>query len=183
MRVRLAYWGVVVVMLTASLWAVPVLAHAAPPSCQAPPGTSAIDQYCETIPGASGDRGSRSSQRGQSLRQVVPAGVVGQLRRGGPAGQAILNLPATVASTNASAQKGASAQGPVGAETQRQGGGPRTRAQEPAAPGARSDNPLDAIRSAASSGTSAGSGLAWVLVALGVAMAGLAWVRYRRSPN
>jgi hypothetical protein len=182
MRVRLAYWGVVVVMLTATSWAAPVLAHAAPPSCQAPPGTSAIDQYCETIPGAGGDRGSRSSQRGQSLSQVVPASVVGQLRRGGPVGQALLDLPATVANTNTSAPA-ASAQGGGGAGTQRPPGGPRARAQGPPAPRARSDNPLDAIRSAASSGTSAGSGLASVLVALGVAMAGLAWVRYRRSPG
>ena len=51
------------------------------------------------------------------------------------------------------------------------------------APAGRSDNPLEAIRSAVTSGGSAGPGFVWILVILGAIMAGLGWLRYRRSTN
>ena len=45
----------------------------------------------------------------------------------------------------------------------------------------QSDNPLQAVQSAAGTGTSAGPAFIWILVIVAVVMAGLGWLRYRRS--
>ena len=39
--------------LVGAVWAGPVQAQ----TCEAPPGTAGVDQYCETVPDARGDRG------------------------------------------------------------------------------------------------------------------------------
>src|SRR5438045_3324324 len=75
----------VVMVLSAALAA--GSAHAQ--SCKAPPGMSAIDEYCEAIPAPGGDRGNTDADCGgapisQATRRV--------LQQRGPDGQAILAL-------------------------------------------------------------------------------------------
>src|SRR5258706_13228735 len=75
------------------VFAVPA-AHAATSSCTgAPPGTSAIDRYCETIPAAGGDRGT-TGQSGQRLAQTLTPRTVAALKRAGATGRGVLGLPA-----------------------------------------------------------------------------------------
>src|SRR3954452_20521267 len=77
--------SLVLVALGASLTAGP--AHAQ--SCKAPPGMSAIDEYCEAIPAAGGDRGSTDPDRGGV---PIPQAIRRALQRRGADGQAILAL-------------------------------------------------------------------------------------------
>jgi hypothetical protein len=161
----------------------PLPAQAAPTNCQAPPGTSGIDQYCETVPSASGDQGTRGGGRGQSgsSDSSVSQRTAAALRRSGASGKAILGLSSGSGLGSNSGTSGGN--GPKG----RTGAGSRGRAaaagSQSTAPAGRSDNPLEAIRSAVTSGGSAGPGFVWILVILGAIMAGLGWLRYRRSSN
>jgi hypothetical protein len=160
--------------------------------CQAPPGRSGLDQYCETLPGAKGDRGPGGG--GGSGRDVSPS-TRQRLERSGAAGQALLGViggaserekksaadgdrRATREESAAGAKSSrheSAAGGDGGGKSSRgsSGSGNENAADEP------SDNVLSAVRSAADSGASAGSGFIWVLVAVAVAIAGIAWIRYR----
>src|SRR3954453_5049303 len=79
--------SLVLVALAAALSAAPASAQ----SCKAPPGMSAIDQYCEAIPSPVGDRGNGDSDRGGVT--IAPA-TKRALERRGPDGQAIVHLSA-----------------------------------------------------------------------------------------
>src|SRR3954447_19525859 len=79
--------SLVLVALAAALSAAPASAQ----SCKAPPGMSAIDQYCEAIPSASGDRGNTDPDRGGV---PIPAATKRALERHGADGQAIVRLSA-----------------------------------------------------------------------------------------
>src|SRR4051794_22800573 len=83
----------------------PPAAHAAVSNCKSAPGTAAIDQYCEEIPGADGDRGSTGGAGGGSgipvgatstpqarraLRTRVDTATLRRLRQDGPAGRQLL---------------------------------------------------------------------------------------------
>src|SRR3954463_7089844 len=95
MRSRSAFrLALVVLALAAGVLVGPLPAQAAPTNCQAPPGTSGIDQYCETVPAASGDQGTRGGGRGQSGRSgsSVPRHTAATLRRSGAGGKAVLGL-------------------------------------------------------------------------------------------
>jgi drug/metabolite transporter (DMT)-like permease len=59
----------------------------------------------------------------------------------------------------------------------------QTPAAKALAPASKSDNPLNAVWSAVSSGSSAGPGFVWILIVLAVVMSVLGWVRYRRSTS
>src|SRR4051812_32756573 len=59
-------------------------APAAAQRCEAPPGTAAVDQYCETIPSASGPRGTDT---GAAARQPVPAETLRKLEAEGTPGR------------------------------------------------------------------------------------------------
>ncbi len=129
---------------------------AAAQSCEAPPGTAGIDQYCETVPGAKGDRESGTGQRvGRSLDR----GTSQALERGGRDGRGVLALPAA-----------------AGADGRGDRAGPRRQeGEEP------SGSAFGALGSGIESGSAAGQGFIWLLIAAGVGMAGIAWVRYRRA--
>src|SRR3954447_1558052 len=77
--------SLVLVALAAALAAAPASAQ----SCKAPPGMSAIDQYCEAIPSPGGDRGNGDADRGGL---PIPAAAKRALERRGPEGQAIVGL-------------------------------------------------------------------------------------------
>jgi hypothetical protein len=147
--------------------------------CQAPPGRSGLDQYCETVPGATGDRGPGAG--GGSGRDVSPS-TRQRLERSGAAGQALLGVIG-----GPSGGEGESAAGGAGgaksSRPHREGGGKSSRGSPGSGNEKAADQPsnnvLSAVRSAADSGASAGPGFIWILVAVAVVMAGIAWIRYR----
>lgn len=148
--------------------------------CQAPPGMSGIDQYCESVPDARGQRGPGEPggprQQGAGKRggdgSGVPARTARALRERGRLGQAILDLADSRVPRQSDHSKGGD----------QRGVGPKGGAA--AAPAESSSNPLSAITSAADSGSSTGPWLVWLLVATALAFVILAWLRYRRrTPN
>ena len=133
--------------------------------CVAPPGTSAIEQYCETVPGPGGDRGTAAPQaRGREL----PPGVVSQLKRAGQDGAALLEA------TGASGD-------PVGAGGSARESSRPDKQDDAPAPGATSDggSPLSALEAAADSGPSTGALFLWVLAGLAALLTAGAWIRSR----
>lgn len=134
---------------------------AAAASCVAPPGTAAIDQYCETVPGASGDRGSGDPP----LTARVPSKTAATLRRSGPDGVAL-----------AQALGHSSPQGSKKPRHESATSG-RTQATDPRAP---SNNPLSAVGQAIGKGSTIGSGFVIALLAVTLVVVGWGWVAYRR---
>jgi hypothetical protein len=165
--------------------------------CKPLPGRSGLDQYCESLPGATGDRSPGAG--GGSGRDVSPS-TRQRLERSGAEGRALLGL------TGGPSDGGdrSAADGARGGESRREesaadgDGGGNSNREKSAADGdgggksrggsSRSGNQkaandsndvLSAVSSAADSGASAGPVFIWVLVAVAVAIAGIAWVRYR----
>jgi hypothetical protein len=67
--------------------------------CDAPPGTAAADQYCETLPAADG----MTDATGEGLlplAAVLPKALVRRLERAGLLGQVLLALPAVVGNSS-----------------------------------------------------------------------------------
>ena len=151
----------VVVMLALAL-ALPGSALAQ--ACKAPPGTAAVDEYCETIPAAGGDEGANDPDRPAA---DVPAGTVAELAETKD-GQALDRL--------------------LGHDPNKPAGGGRRPAPRPAAAGeavpkAPSNNPLNAVRSAIGAGPTLGGGFVAVLLAVVLLMLGWGWVSYRRQSD
>jgi hypothetical protein len=183
MRSRSAFrLGLAVLALATGVLVGPLPAQAAPVNCEAPPGTSGIDQYCETVPAAGGDQGTRGGgHSGRRLGDSLPRHTAAALRRSGGAGKAILGLSTgSGQGSNTGNRGGNAAKGSTGAGSH---GRSTAHGSQFTAPAGRSDNPLQAIRSAVTSGGSAGPGFVWILVILGAIMAGLGWLRYRRSTS
>jgi hypothetical protein len=61
--------------------------------CDAPPGTAATDQYCETLPTAEGLTDA-TGKRSRPLATVLPKALVKRLERAGLLGEVLLALPA-----------------------------------------------------------------------------------------
>jgi hypothetical protein len=188
MRSRSAFrLTLAVVALAVGVLVGPLPAQAAPANCVAPPGTSGIDQYCETVPAASGDQGTRGGGGGSGSGQSGRVGgnvsrrTAAALRSSGTGGKAILGL--STGSGQRSTQASSAAKGQTGTASKKHGAAQGSQGKQAPAPAGRSDNPLEAIRSAVTAGTSAGPGFVWILVVLGAIMAGLGWLRYRRSPS
>jgi hypothetical protein len=142
-------------------------APAAAQQCVGAPGTGAIDQYCETVQGASGPRPSRDSAPPQA---TVPAPTLRELGRSGDSGRELRGLLQGDASTKPN---------PRGGSKER---GDRPREAQPAAvsPAVRdSANPLSAVRAAVASGDTVGPGFPWALIVLSVGIGGGAWLRHR----
>jgi hypothetical protein len=135
-------------------------------SCEAPPGTGAIDQYCETIPqaqgpGAAGDPSSTRAPR------PLPASTLRALRGGGDDARALAESLA----------------GPAGSDRAGKGSekaGAAPAVQPPSSEDPSSD-PFSAIKAAAGSGGGVGAGFVWVLIALTLLMLAAAWLRFRRG--
>lgn len=138
-------------------------------NCVAPPGTAGIDQYCETVPSAGGDQGAGP---GQSRSAAPVSGkTVSALERSGQDGQALNRFLGQDPSSSAGKRSGKPSAGKQG--TALDG---RT-ADEP------SSNPLAAVRSAVGSGDTVGSGFVWIMLAITLLIASVAWLRYRRGPS
>src|SRR5436305_5272664 len=141
----------------------PLPAQAAPANCVAPPGTSGIDQYCETVPAAGGDQGTRGGGGGtgghHTLGSGLPRGTASQLSRSA-AGRAVLGLSIGATNANTTSGAGGGSGSAKGGGSAKSGGASHgaDAASQSGAPADRSDNPLQAIRSAVSTGASAGPG-------------------------
>jgi hypothetical protein len=144
-------------------------APAAAQQCVGAPGTGAIDQYCETVQGASGPRPSRDSAPAAA---TVPAPTLRELGRSGDSGRELRGLLEGDASAK-----------PSGASRERERGD-RPREAQPAAaspPLRDSANPLSAVRAAVSSGDTVGPGFPWALILIALGIGGGAWLRHRHG--
>jgi hypothetical protein len=151
---------------------VAVLAAFAPGSawaqeCVAPPGTAAIDQYCETVPTTTGDRGGAGAVGGPG----VSAAQLKALQAGTPEEQALARELNT-RKRGTSGSKGRSGSTTAGERT----GSSAGREEEV------SSSPLSAIRSAVDSGATVDAAFGWALLLMTVAATGAWWVgRTRRE--
>ena len=142
------------VTILAALLAVAPAGSAQPAKrCEAPPGTAGSEQYCETLPTGSGERQSTGRTGGDGS---YDRGTRRALEREGPLGRALLALPASGGSGGAPAKERVDSR--------------------PDPPGA----PIGSLGSALESGSSAGDGFIWLLLAAGLGMGGIAWWRWRR---
>jgi hypothetical protein len=152
-------------------------APAAAQTCNAPPGTAAVDQYCENVPSASGNGGGSSGSSGGSSGASAPRSTVRALDRSGESGR---ELNRFLGEDVASARGGT---GTTKGSKNASGRKPSTREPAGTAPTQPSSNPLNAVQSAVNSGTTVGGGFIWALVLLTLLIAGVAWTRYRRRSS
>ena len=170
---RAARWVLGGCLVALTLLALPTAATA---QCQPLPGRSALDQYCESVPGAGGDRAADQGGRGRSGGagrggrgggSSLPPGVADRLRDAGPGGQGLLDY------AKSSRSGGSGGSGDASGKSGR--GGDGTKGPE----ADRSNNPFSAIKNAVSSGPSAGPVYLWVLIGIALIVAALGWLRYR----
>jgi hypothetical protein len=134
-------------------------------NCQAPPGTSGIDQYCESLPSAgSGHHNGSQTHVSDKTKQA--------LEKQGSTGAAVLELAGSKKSTGSKES--------AGKETRSGHGSAGGTASTPSTAPAPGDSPLPALKTAVENGSSAGPAYVWVLVGVGVLLSGLAWIAYRR---
>lgn len=144
-------------------------APAAAQQCTAPPGTAAIEQYCETVPTAAG--GGRPGS-GTAAVQPVPPATAKELDAAGASGvrlDDVLRGAPKPAATPPGARPGVPARParPVRA----------VPSLEPALP-AQPGNPLSAVMASVTGERTVGGGFPWVLLAIAVGVGGTAWVRH-----
>ncbi|MBJ7328680.1 MAG: hypothetical protein JHC95_02215 [Solirubrobacteraceae bacterium] len=151
-------------------------------TCEAPPGSSAVDQYCEAIPEGGGSQSSDDFNRSDNSGAVAGSSSGGGGGTGGTSGQtaspAAEELEAAGAdgaavsgltkTSGASATKTTTSQGAVAGDT---------ASSEP------SGSPLKAVSASVENGSTVGSGLIWGLLAVTLVLAALGWVAYRRHDN
>jgi hypothetical protein len=169
-----AFARLLLIALTAMLVAA---APATAQKCNAPPGTAAVDEYCENLPSATGNSGGGSDGSNGSSGTTAPRSTLRALDRAGESGRELKTfLGADVAS----------AQGQSGTrQDSKRSSDRKAQPNEPSgkAPTQPSSNPLTAVQSAVNSGTTVGSGFIWLLVALTLLIAGISWMRYRRRSS
>jgi hypothetical protein len=161
-----------IVLSTLLLLALAAPATAAGPTdCVAPPGTAAIEEYCETVPSATGDKGG-----GIRSAQPLDRSTRSELRSQGADGQALAGLLRSDGSAATSGSGGGSvtskgSKGSGSAGTSRGGAG--ATQDEP------SGNPLHAVTSAVEAGPTLGGGFAWALLGITALMIAAGWMRLR----
>ena len=85
--------------------ALPALAHAQAPQTNAPPGNSAVDEYLETVPGASGNARPRPPAQGGDT--VLSAAERARLERLGADGKTLADAIEATAPKSATSDPGA----------------------------------------------------------------------------
>ena len=156
----------VVVLIAALSVLLPASAQAQ--RCQAPQGTSAVDQYCEVVPGARGDRDADDGGGG-SVPDRDAAALVGEGEDGQALARALGKDPEQLRGAG-----GDGSDGPQGGP----GSGSRqatTQADVPAS------NPFAAVTRAVGGGSTLDSPFFLALFGVIVLVLGAAWVGYRRS--
>jgi len=164
LRYVLALVGLVGVSFAVALAPTAAMASS---TCVAAPGTSAVDEYCESIPGVTGGTPSQppaNNDGSAGIRSSLPPAVRAQLRTSTPADAGILALSAT---SDRSTPQHAPRQANVSSS-----------ALGDAAP---SNSPVHAVVSAATGTTTVGAGLPFAMLGLAVAAAGIVWIRARRG--
>jgi hypothetical protein len=151
-------------------------------NCNAPPGTSGIDQYCESIPTPGGSGGSHKHGDAGKARHLSPS-TTKTLQQSGAAGAAVLALTGS-AGTPASAP----AKKPAARSRHHRKGAahkPATTPQKSAGAGPAAQDPTPAAKTSFDAGNSVGGslgvGFIVVLVAIGLLMGALAWFGRRRA--
>lgn len=138
--------------------------------CEAPPGTAAIDQYCESVPAGGGGPGNRRSGDAPDKTEAAPTvsdSALQALRANGKGGQ---DLAEALRSSDRTAP--------------RSDVPPPSR--RPATPPVRSDagkaglGALTAVRTAVENGTTMGGRLIWLLIAIMLTAVVVGWFRFRR---
>lgn len=138
---------------------------AAAQRCQAPQGTSAVDEYCETVPGARGDEDPGRGGAGSGISDST----AGALASRGAAGQALarsLGSPTDAKPRHHGRKVGRSDKQPVGVA---------------AAPDLPSANPFGAVTRAVGGDTTIGGPFILALLAVVLLILGSGWIGYRRS--
>lgn len=151
-------------------------------NCQGRPGASAVEQYCEAIPDATGEPVQPSSERSDSASAGTPA--VGRstgddLMAAGKDGKAVLALAG-----GASASRGGSGARDVERESKSSAAGARTPSERGAVAGVSaasepSASPLRAVSASVQSGRTVGGEFLWVLAALTLIGLAAGWLRFR----
>lgn len=149
-------------------------------NCVAPPGTAAIEQYCETVPDAA-NRGQGTASERRRLRQSLPPRQARRLEQAGADGQAVLALPAAGGGPGATGTAGAGSSRSRQDRASGVAGAAKSRIQPDAAE--PSSNPLDAIANAVGTGGGVSGAFGWLLMGTALAAAALAWTRMRRRPQ
>ncbi len=173
MRLRL------VIALAAAL--VPSIAAPAAQAqgCEAPPGSAAVEQYCEAIPQGDGSQSGNNFQREASESTPGGGGTNGQ-SGGNPAlsAEAARELQSSGADGEAVAELArASGGGPTGASDEEAGEVAGTVAQSEAASG----SPLKAVSASVENGPVAGPLMIWALLGATLIVLALGWMRFRRN--
>jgi hypothetical protein len=153
-------------------------------NCNAPPGTSGIDQYCEAIPSPGGSGGSHHGHKGQGgggNTQHLSPSTTQTLEHSGAAGATVLALTGAGTSTPP-AKKAPSSQRRHKSSKQHQAaaGGQKTPAGTPAV---QDTTPAADTSFGVGSSVSGslGAGFIAVLAGIGLLLAALAWLGRRRA--
>ena len=134
--------------------------------CQAPPGTSAIEQYCETLPGPAGDR-DPGGTRGSGGSDLPPR-VVSELEKAGVDGTRLLAV---------TGRQGETGNSRPSSQTERS----TSRKARDTSTSQESGDPISALKAQADSGPSTGPLFLWVLVGMAALLAAAAWARSRAA--
>lgn len=168
MRTRLVF----AFLLSALLVVEAPSAHAQ--SCEAPPGSAAVDQYCEAIPEGDGSQSGSdfrrqsaesSAGREQDDGSALPAAALKQLQSAGSDGGSVANLARAARDTRQPLPGGNNEAGEVAGAT--------------ASSDAGSGSPLKALSASVQNGPIAGSLLIWGLLGSTVAVLSVGWIRHR----
>lgn len=164
-------------------------------TCEAPPGISGIEQYCESIQGPGGKAGP--GDRGSRGGRVVGGPTARELRGSGPDGRAVLGLTGKNGTGSASGSGGAGSDGDEGgsgasgskgsgggsgnggSKSGAATGGSTSNGGETGSSEGGTDESDDGLLSTLS--IASGTGLILILLALTVLLTGMAWVRSRRG--
>lgn len=156
-----------------------LLLTSAPPAiaqrCEARPGSSAVEQYCEAIPDGEGNQSAEDladRQAPRADRGAVPPSASSALRAAGADGDQVLRLARATSPSTGSADTDS------GGRRLENPAAKQDRSEADPVPG---NNPIVAVKSAAQRGATVNDGFLWVLLLIAVGAAGLSWVRVRRT--
>lgn len=107
---RMRRAGVIALVAAAAGLAAPGSALAQGSLCSASPGTAASEQYCELVPGAGGDQPRDGAVPPLGAR--LPPRVRNRLAVRGPAGGAVLGLPAAAPAVSPGGERGTPSSSP-----------------------------------------------------------------------
>ena len=178
MRLRL------VTALLAALLAVVAAPSAHAQSCEAPPGSAAVEQYCEAIPEGDGAQSGNDFRREAAESVSGGGGTNGQGGSGNPA----LSVEAAQALESAGADGEAVAdlaRASSGGQSASSNGNAASEAGDVAGSSASSDeasgSPLKAVSASVENGPVAGSLMIWALLGATLVVLALGWMRFRRT--